>query len=181
MKVNSLIEEYKKLEEDIFTFGRQIDAKIPAAGLRPRMLALIPEEKLVPDSLHFFHENICLNNICYIPESIALNLSDQTNAVTAQYALGGNQPSRILLIEYPDELVAKTAFEKFVQLYFHGQPIHADRQINIVKIAEEEYNAIALDRNFLILVFETQYSSLCKKLVAATLAKTKLYGRPIGQ
>ena len=171
-------EEYQKLEEDVFAFGRQIDSKILTEGSKPDLLSFVPEEKIVPDSLHFFHENICLNNIHYIPESTALGLSEQTNAVTAQYALGGKQPPRLLLIEYPSEPEARTAFSEFSTLYFpQGEPISADRRTNIVSMGEEEYNSITLNRNFMILVFEAQHPDLCKKLVAATLAKTELYGR----
>jgi hypothetical protein len=170
-------EEYLELEEDVLVFGRQIDSRILKTGSKPDILSLVPDEDLVPDSLHFFHEDICLNNIYYIPESAALKLSEQTDAATAQYALGGKQPARLLLIEYPDESTAGKAFESFSASYFQGESIQADQRINTVRMAENEYNSITLNRNFVILVLEAQHANLCKKLVVATLAKIELYGR----
>jgi hypothetical protein len=170
-------EEYQGLEEDVLAFGRQIDPKILTEGSRPDLLSLVSEENLVPDSLHFFHKNICLNNIHYIPESTALGLSEQTDAVTAQYTLGEGRPPRLLLVKYPDESEAGTAFEKFGASYFQGEPIFADRRINILSMGEEEYSSISLNRNFVILVFDARYPDLCKKLTAATSAKIELYGR----
>jgi hypothetical protein len=170
-------EEHLELAEDILIFGRQIDSRILNTGLKPDLLSLIPDEDLVPDSLHFFHQNICLNNIHYIPESTALKLSEQTDAVTAQYKLGENRPARLLLIEYPSESAAGQAFESFSASYFQGESIKADLRINTARMAENEYNAITLNRNFVILVFEAQYADRCKKLVAATLVKIELYGR----
>lgn len=170
-------EEYRELKEDVLAFGRQIDTKILTTGSKPALLSLIPNEKLVPDTLHFFHENICLNNIYYIPASIALGLSEQTNAVIAQYALEGDQPMRLLLIQYPNESAARTAFEKFGASYFLRESISPDRRINIVKMAEKEYGSITLSRNFLIVILEAQYPDLCTKLAAATMAKVELYGK----
>gem|GEM_PF-419283 len=170
--------EYQKSEDDLLAFGRQIDSKIPTEGSRPDLLSLIPEKKLVPDSLHFFHKNICLNNIYYIPESTALGLSEHTDAVTAQYALGGRQPPRLLLIEYTDEPAARTAFEAFGKLYFRGGSVSASAgEPSTVEMGEKEYNSIALRRNFVILIFEAEHPDLCKGLMAETLAKIELYGR----
>ena len=173
-------EEYQDLEEDVLEFGRQVDSKILTTGAKPELLSLLMEEDIIPDSLHFFHENICLNNICYMPESIELGLSQQTDAVTAEYALGGKQPLRLLLVKYPDELAARAAFEKFSELYFRGESVSVDIPLNIVQMGEEEYTAISLSRNFLILVFESQSEAICRKVVAAVLVKVDMYGEGMG-
>lgn len=171
-------EEYQDLEEDILEIGRLVNSNILTEGSRPGLLSLIPGENLVPDSVHFFHENICLNNICYIPESAMLGLSGETNAVTAQYALEGKRPPwRLILIEYPSEPEAKIAFENFSAPYFQGEPVSVDQRINVVKFGEGEFSSVSLKRNFLIIVLEARHSELCTKLVAATLAKIELYGR----
>ena len=169
-------EEHLELEEEILAFGRRIDSGIPTEGPRPDLLFLVTEEKLVPDSLHFFHLNICLNNIYYIPESIALTLSDQVDVVTAQYMMEAEQPSRLFLIEYPDEPTARTAFEKFGELYFRGESMSADRQMNIIRMAEKEYSSMTLSGNLAILIFEAPSPGVCRKLLAGTLARIELYG-----
>ena len=174
-------EEYMEVEKDVLSFGREIDSKILTTGPLPYLLTLMPEEKLIPDSLHFFHQNICLNNICYIPESTALHLSEQTDAVTARYDLGGKSPPLLLLIDYPNGVAAETAFMEFGALYFQGEPVYPDRRINVVKVEEEEYSSITLSRNFIVLVFEARNVDVCKKLVASALTKIGLYGKPASQ
>ena len=174
-------EEYMRLEEDILAFGREIDFKILTTGTLPYLLTLMPEEKLIPDSLHFFHKNICLNNICYIPESTTLNLSEQTDAVTARYDLGGRPPPLLLLIDYPNGVAAETAFMEFGALYFQGEPVYPDRRINVVKVGENEYSSITLTRNLVIVVIEARNVDFCKKLVASALTKIGLYGKSASQ
>ena len=173
-------EEYKTLEEDVLAFGRQVDSRITTTGSKPKLLSLILEEDIIPDSLHFFHENICLNNICYIPESVELGLSQQMDAVTAEYDQGGKQPLRLLLVKYPDELTARTAFESFSKTYFRDESISADRPLNMVKMGEEDYTAIALSQKLIILVFEAQSENICRKMVAAVLVKVDMYGVEVG-
>ena len=168
-------EEYTQLKGDVLSFGRQVGSRILTEGSRPYLLSMIPEEKIIPDSLHFFHENICLNNICYIPESNVLGLSKQTNALTAQYDLDGKQPPLLLLIEYPDGTAATTAFTEFSALYFRGDPIDPERRINVVRMGAEELNSISLHRNFVIMVLDARSPEICNKLVAATLAKIELH------
>lgn len=166
-------EEHALLKEDVLSFARQVDSRILTTGSRPELLSLLPEEKLIPDSVHFFHENICLNNICYMPESIMLGLSEQTDALTAQYDLGGSQPL-LLLISYPDETAAMTAFTDFGALYFQGETVDPERRINVVRMGVDAISSISLHRNFVIVVVDARSSEICKKLVAATLAEIEL-------
>ncbi|MFC1717249.1 DUF6599 family protein [Candidatus Poribacteria bacterium] len=170
-------EEYALLEKEVLSFGRQIDSRILTTGSRPRLLSLIPEERLIPDSLHFFHKNICLNNICYMPESTMLGLSAQTNALTVQYNLGGKQPPLLLLIEYPDETAAKIAFTEFGASYFQGESMDPEQRINVVRMGGEDLNALSLHQNFVIMVLDARTAEICNKLVAATLAKIQLSGK----
>jgi hypothetical protein len=168
-------EDYSELEEDILAFGRQVDSKILTTGARPDLLSLIPTEKLVPDSLHFFYKDVCLNNIYYIPEFSALCLSDQTKAVTARYGLGGDRPALLLLIEYPGESEAAMAFEGFNTSYLQGADAGpADQNTKIAQFGEEDYNSMKLKGKFLILVFEARSPGVCVELTASTLAKIEM-------
>lgn len=165
-------EEFRVLEKDVLAFGRAIDSRIPTMGSKPSILSLIPGGKLMPDSIHFFHKNICLNNIYYIPESETLYLSEQTDVVTAQYDFGPNQYPRLILIKYPDEFVAKTGFDGFNTAYFHEQtPVSSDQKTNIVRTEDGEYDSITLHRNFVILVFESRSPNPCKQLIDETLVR----------
>jgi len=166
-------EEYARLKADVLSFARQVDSRILTTGSRPKLLSMLPKEKLIPDSIHFFHKNICLNNICYMPESALLGLSEQTNALTAQYDMGGSQPL-LLLISYPDETAAMTAFMEFGTVYFQGETVDPERRLNVVRMGAEAVSSISLHRKFVIMVVDARTSEICKKLVAATMAEIEL-------
>jgi hypothetical protein len=165
-------EEYRQLEKSLILFAKAVDQKIINAGEKPYLLTKLPEEKIVPDSLHFFHENVCLNNIYYIPESHILGLSDQTDVVTAQYSFSKDSYPRLFIIEYPDEISAQNAYNAFTVLYYDVQAsVYKDDDINIVLTDENDNNSISIKRNFVILVFESQTEDFIKKLVKETLKK----------
>ena len=111
-----------------------------------------------------------------MPESTKLGLSAQTNALTAQYNLGG-RPPLLLLIEYPDTTAATTAFTEFGALYFQGDSIDPELRINVVRMGGEDLNALSLHQNFVIMVLDARTAEICNKLVAATLAKIQLSGK----
>ncbi len=164
-------EEYRQLEKYIIQFARAVDQKITSVGERPSLLKKIPQEKMIPDTLHFFHENLCLNNIYYIPESYTLGLSDQTDVVTAQYSFASNSYPRLFVIEYPDELSAQNAYNAFTVRYYDAQtPVHKN-DINIVRTEEDDYNSISIKKNFVILVFESHSAEINKKLTKEVLKR----------
>jgi hypothetical protein len=165
-------EEYRQLEKSLILFAKAVDQKITDAGEKPYLLTKIPEEKIVPDSLHFFHENVCLNNIYYIPESHTLGLSDQTDVVTAQYYFSKDSYPRLFIIEYPDEISAQNAYNAFTVLYYDVQAsVYKDDDINIVLTDENDNNSISIKRNFVILVFESKTEDFTKNLVKETLKR----------
>ncbi len=167
-------EDFLDIEKNIFEFGRAVDSKITIVGEKPQLISLIPEKAVVPDSLNYFYKNICFNNIYYIPESTALFLSEQTEAVTALYALGNGEPIRLLLIKYPDDIEASVSYGKFGEMYY-GNDFALTNKTNIIKTSEDKYDGISLNQNYIIIVFEAENSDICEKLIAATLAKLEIH------
>jgi len=165
-------EEYRQLENSVIAFARVIAQKIPYTSEKPNLLKMVPEERMVPDSIHFFHQNICLNNIYYMPESYSLGLSDQTDVVTAQYNFGKEMYPRLVLIEYPDELSAQNAYNGFTVLYFDEEtPVYKDDNINVIRTEEGEYNSISIKRNFVIIVFESRSADVSRQVAGTTMKK----------
>ncbi|HGJ64711.1 TPA: hypothetical protein ENS27_04895 [bacterium] len=165
-------EDYKEIEKDIISFAKAIANNINYEGQKPDIIELVPEENLVTDSLCFFHHNICLNNIYYVPETHALNLSDETDAVAVQYKVDGNVYPRLIIVRYPDEISAENAHKNFSKLYFDvNTAIYNDDKINVVRTEEGEYNSISLRRNYIVLVFESRSSNTSRDLAGAALKK----------
>lgn len=165
-------EDYREVESDIIKFAKAIEANILYEGEKPTMLNLVPEENLIPDSLCFFHHNVCLNNIYYVPETHSLGLSDNTDAVAVQYKVDGSVYPRLVIVKYPDELSAQNAYNAFTVLYFDvNTPIYNDNKINVVRTEDGEYNSISIRRNYIILVFESRSSNTSRDLASAALKK----------
>lgn len=164
-------ENYREAQKDILSFAKAIEKNIPYESEKPQILKLIPEENLVPDSLCFFHQNACLNNIYYVPETYALGLSDQTDAVAVQYKMDGAYP-RLVIVKYPDESSAQNAYNGFKVLYFDvNTPIYNDDDINVARTEEGEYNSISLIHNYIVLVFESRSTNTSRQLADAALKK----------
>jgi hypothetical protein len=165
-------ENYKEVEKDVMNFAKVVEKKISYEGEKPKMLDFIPQENLIPDSLCFFHQNICLNNIYYVPETYSLALSDQTDAVAVQYNVGGSVYPRLVIVKYPDESSAQNAYNGFTVLYFDvNTPVYSDDNINVVRTEEGEYNSISIRRNYIVLVFESRSSNTSRQFADATLKK----------
>lgn len=167
-------EDFLDVEKDILKFGREIDLRITTVGEKPELVNLIPDKAIVPDSLNFFYKNICFNNIYYIPESTALFLPEQTEAVTALYALGSKEPLRLLLIKYSDEMEASVSYGKFGEMYY-GDEFGSTNITNVIKTYEGKYESISLYQNYVIAIFESENQEISEKLMTATMAKLEIF------
>ncbi len=93
-------------------FGRLISEAIPypAGQGCPELVAVIPEQGLLKESVCYFHTQNSLNSFIYLGKSNLLRLSEQTDAVTAEYVIDsdGAQISRLFLISYQDSSAARS-------------------------------------------------------------------------
>ncbi len=168
-------EEFQELEKDAIAFARIIDSKIKNAGTKPEIISYIPEEKLISDSVHYFHKNISFNNIYYLPETIHLGLNEDTNGVASQYSFGGGNFPRLIIIEYTDNILSKTAYDNFKKAYFLDQNIINESENDIIiQTDEKDYNSMVLHDKFIILTFESLTVNTCKRLSEQTISKIGL-------
>lgn len=77
----------------------------------PEIVRSMPREGLVDDSLCFFHNRVTLNSIYYLSEENLLALGEDTDAVTAEYRLGPEVFSRVIVVRYPDGERARRAMD----------------------------------------------------------------------
>ncbi len=165
-------EEYQELEKDAIMFAKIIDSKIKSTGPKPKIISYISEEKLIQDSIHYFHKNISFNNIYYLPETVHLNLNDETNGVAVQYSFGGGNFPRLIIIEYPDNTLAEIAYNNFKKSYFSDQKTVNESENNIIiQTDENDFNSMYLYKNFIILTFEALTANTCKRLSDQTIFK----------
>ncbi len=138
------------LRETILRLGGDVDEKIRGEGALPELLSKIPKDDLIPNSDHFFHKQILLNNLYFLSDKNILNLTDKTDCLLADFGFDG-ETLKLLLVEYPDLSQAKNAYQSFNNLYLKGEASETDK---IVKIEQGKLVEADLKENYLLLVFE---------------------------
>jgi hypothetical protein len=138
------------LKEIILKFGLDIDRKIKTKGKPPELLSKIPKDNQVPNSDHFFHKQILLNNLYFLSDKNILNLNDETDCLLADFKLD-EQILKLLLIEYPDSKKANNAYEDFNKFYLKNE---ASEKNKVIEIEEGKLVGMDLEKNYFILVFE---------------------------
>ncbi len=94
--------------EVLLDFARSVAARLPPGGDRPGLAGRLPQDGLVPDSVKFFHQKLTLDNVLWLGRENVLGLSPTTDAVVAEYDVGG-QRVMLLLVQYPDAAQATAA------------------------------------------------------------------------
>jgi hypothetical protein len=108
--------ETEKKRDLVLELGRKLAAAIPAEGALPPVLALLPKENLVRDSIRYFHHYVWLNSHFFIASENILHIDDETQAVLAKYKRG-DKTFHFLVVLYPDPERAEKAGESFLLHY----------------------------------------------------------------
>jgi len=138
------------LKETILKFGLEINQKIKTKGKPPELLSKIPKDNQIPNSDHFFHKQILLNNLYFLSDKNILNLNDETDCLLADFK-SDEQILKLLLIKYPDYERAKIAYESFNKFYLKNE---SSEKKKIIEIEEGKLVGMDLEKNYLLLVFE---------------------------
>jgi hypothetical protein len=109
-------EETPAAEKAVKALGRQVAAGIPVKGTRPRILSKLPAQGLETGKILYLHHPIILNYHFYLADENILNISQQTEAVLANYRVG-SENARLLLVNYPDSKVAARSLSNFLKHY----------------------------------------------------------------
>lgn len=151
-------------QELILKLGKGIAERIKGEGRPPQLLNRIPQDNLQKQSIFYFHKNIVLNNLYFLSKENILNLSEKTNALLASYGKD-NQALKLVLIEYPDTLESRNAFENFNQKYLN---VTISSLRNLQKVGEDLFCGVELKGNFLIVVLQGNTKDSIDKLLKAT-------------
>jgi len=162
-------EETAGTKAAVMALGKNIDAALPSAGKKPRLLAALPLPGLLRGSVHYFHTQVSLNAHYFLADSNLLNLSPKTEVVLARYLRSGRKV-RLLLCRYADAAEAKAAFEQFNKVYLHDRsaPKLPGR---VEKVERGEFVSARWNEAFLILVFEARDPRTCEALTEAVVKR----------
>jgi len=105
----------------VFELGRTVAGAIPVEGALPPVLALLPPENLIPESVHFFHHYVWLNSFYFVSNDNVLNIAGDTPAALGRYRQAG-AAFYLLLVRYPDSARAETAAALFREKILNAAP-----------------------------------------------------------
>jgi len=111
--------ETAEKKEVVFKLGQAIAREIKNEGPLPPIIALLPAENLIPESVHYFHHYIWLNSFFFVSNENILNITPDTPAALGKYRQRSGT-FFLLLVLYPDEDKAKAAHEQFRQKQLAG-------------------------------------------------------------
>jgi len=106
--------ETNKSRKAITDLAHTIESNIGTAGNVPEVLAYLPEEQLVKESIRYFHHPAWINTHYYISDENIFLIDSRSHCLLARYDQHGKQVI-LLLIAYHDPKVARAGFQSFVQ------------------------------------------------------------------
>ncbi len=154
-------EETQAAAEAVKELGRRVASGIPQEGKRPKIVDLLPADGLDSKRIRYLHHPVVLNYHYYLSDENILNLTPETEAVLADYQRG-EQHSRLLLINYPNQREAETAFTGFRRSYLPDADLSGTARLENQKWASAQIR----DR-LLIIVLEADSRRLAEALSLA--------------
>jgi len=154
------MEDKDTRKDFILNLGKEIAQKIENEGQLPQLVNRISQENLIKQSVFYFHKNIVMNNLYFLSQENILNLSEKTDAVLANCQFN-SEILRLLLVEYPDTIEAKSAFESFNENHLKAT---ISTLTNLQRIGEDLYAGVELKDQFLIVVLEGKTKRSIEKL-----------------
>ena len=141
-----------KLVDDILRTGRHIaDEKIKKRGRRSAIFCVLPNQNVIPDSEHYFHKHISLNNHHFVSGQNIFNLSTRTNGFIADYKVK-NDSLKYIFIQYPDSMQAKKAWRNFNQSYAQGK---LNLHLDVAELENGEFVGAFLVNRYLGVVLQS--------------------------
>jgi len=111
-------DETDESKQAVLGLGTSIAAAIPKESAGPDIVDLLPEQGLLEQHIHYFHNHLCLNIYYYIADRDLLDLGRDTDGIIARYAMADDASRYVLLIvRYPSNRKARKAYKKFLAGY----------------------------------------------------------------
>ena len=131
-------------------------------------MGVVPGENIVPESIHYFHQKVTLNNFYFLSDENILNLNQETEGVFFEVQLSG-KTAKIIFIRYPRPQDSQAAFEKFRSVHFQEKTpktFESTGKNEMVKrMPNGEFHGTKWTRNHLIIILGTSDEQSCQDLL----------------
>ena len=152
-------EESPAAEKAVKVLGRQVAALIPTKGARPRLVLKLPAQGLDAGNIRYLHHPILLNYHFFLAEENILNISQQTDAVLADYRRG-QEKAKLFLVEYPGSESAARSLSNFLKHYLPD----ADKS-GIALLENGKWAAAKTKERWLAVILEADSRKFAESLI----------------
>ncbi len=149
--------ENDQAKNAVLELGKLISEAIHYDGERPEILRFLPEGEYRPTTVRYFFRNEILNNHFTVADGNPLLLNDKTECVLVRMT---RDRSTLLLIAYPSQEQADSAYSSFLAQYLPGV-----RKAGIVKTGDGKWTSSVKQDRYVAVVFD----ALTKKQAGKTL------------
>jgi hypothetical protein len=152
--------------EAVMKMGKDVQADLAGKGTRgdlPELVVRLPKTGLLPQSVHYFHTNVCLAYFYFLADENILGLSEKTNAVMADYGPPVGR-GKLLVVEYPSEPSSRRAWEKFHAVYLE-EKLAKGGAVQSKKIEGGQWVSCAMHGSLLLVVFEAKSQEESERLL----------------
>lgn len=157
--------EGRDVDEAVLQLGRQIASSIKETGKKPELLRYLPDP--TPSEVRFVRSHILLNQRFFISHRNILQLTSDVKAVIAPYSLEKGR-AYLLLVQYPSEARATSAFKTFESAYMPRAP-----EKGLLMTKDGRWTRAQRYRDFIVIAFTAPSRDDAENLVKATETKLK--------
>lgn len=157
-------------KEDVLAFAGLVAARLPEGLPTPALVRLLPSVQLDQRSIYYFHTKSCLDSVFFVSRDNILNLSMETEAITATYAPRG-EGGRMLIIRYTAPPEAGSTLSSFLSAYFPEHP-PSTTGILVAQVESEKFEGALREGPYLALAFDAPTRAGCEELL--TDARTNI-------
>jgi hypothetical protein len=152
--------ESEEKKKTVLALGKHIAALIQEKSQIPPIIAKLPPENLVKESIRYFHNYIWLNSHYFISDDNILLIDKDTEAVLARYNDQQSQNSYfILLVSYPDKTKAETAYQSFMKHYL------PDARQGMKQLEDGKWTGSKREKDLVKVVLNAPTAALVKNLL----------------
>jgi len=158
--------------------GEKITAAVTDESRRPKILSMLPDTDVDPDSVCYFHRQTSLNNIHFISDENLLHLGDEIEAITWEQKTSVAQTNdlrlRLISLLYPSGSAAAKAFDSFTGKYMRaeGDPKAGTQATALASpIAENKYAAAKCLDRWLLIALDAESAEAATEAVISIQAR----------
>ena len=158
--------ETPEKQKVVMNLGKEISGRIPREGPLPDILASLPAEGLIPESIRYFHHHVWLNSYYFISNDNLLLIDSKTEALLAAYRSARGKYF-LMLIKYPGLQQAQAAEAGFLKQYLSGA------SSGITRIKKGHFTGIRRKGTDLVVVLDVPEKQTAEEMLNRIIKKLK--------